>query len=61
MAKHTQTIRRQFAAYRVKYALFIRRGNKVLIRKIKIISGCNTDLVKRARLTTFLKLTKASF
>ena len=60
MAKLTQTTRWQFAdelfdcawsfygirAYRVKYALFIRRGNKVLIRKIKIISGYNTDLVK---------------
>ena len=71
MVKHTQTIRRQFAdelfecvwsfygigAYRVKYALFIRRGNKVLIRKIKIISGCNTDLVK-SEANTFPKTNK---
>lgn len=32
--------------YFLEYALFLRRGNKVLIQKIKIICGYNTGLVK---------------
>ena len=48
LSTHIYYIPRAFTPYLyfLEYALFLRRGNKVLIQKIKIICGYNTDLVK---------------